>query len=543
MGEKDFDEKEVVKAVDSAVQEMERAAQELCLSTPGGRFHVRWDKNGSATALGQLVFFAEFLEVTGLFSRWVEGCPLIYTSPNAPAVVDLLGTWLLSILDGQRRYAHVAGLRGDEVAPEILGMGKIVSDESLRRALSALAPSLPKRCDDAQRAACMAQLMKSTIWMDTALGESTREALSTAWILDADTSVKLLYGHQIGAEIGYNPRKPGRPSHTLHTYWISNVRLVLDVEVQSGKSHAAKHSLPRLWQLIEGLAPEKRPTLVRGDNAFGNEGVMAEMEEIDQRYLFKLRQTAGIKRLIERKWQQNEWQNVGQGFDAVEDEIRLAGWSRARRVGVLRRQIKDNLAVETDTGAQQGTLHFVDHSDKIKVWEYAVLVTNADYSLEALGQLYRDRADCENGFDELKNQWGWGGYTTHDLERCNLSARAVALIYNWWSWYVRLAHPKTHLEAITSRPLLLNGVARLTQHAGQSRLLLTLTHEAGDQIKTMITNIRKGLDFIRANAPQLPKVERWPTLIRYIVNEIIVAKPKIPLSFDSPTLHLAPSSG
>lgn len=233
---------------------------------------------------------------------------------------------------------------------------------------------------------------------------------------------------------------------------------------------------------------------MRGDNAFGNEGVMAEMEEINQRYLFKLRQTAGIKRLIERKWQQNDWQHVGQGFDAVEDEIRLTGWSRTRRIVVLRRQVKGNLAAEVSSDAQQGALHFVDHSDKIKVWEYVVLVTNADYSLEALGQLYRDRADCENGFDELKNQWGWGGYTTHDLERCNLSARAVALIYNWWSWYVRLAHPKTRLEAITSRPMLLSGVARLTRHAGQSRLLLTLAHEASDQIETMIANIRKDLD-------------------------------------------------
>jgi hypothetical protein len=116
--------------------------------------------------------------------------------------------------------------------------------------------------------------------------------------------------------------------------------------------------------------------------------------------------------------------------------------------------------------SRQPELQFLDPSETTKVWEYAVLVTNADYSLEAMGQLYRDRADCENGFDELKNQWGWGGYTTQDLERCNLSARAVALIYNWWSWYVRLAHPKARLEAITSRPLLLAGVARLTQHAG-----------------------------------------------------------------------------
>jgi hypothetical protein len=101
--------------------------------------------------------------------------------------------------------------------------------------------------------------------MDTALSESTDEALHPAWILDADTSVKL-FGHQTGAEISYNPRKPGRPSHTLHTYSISNIRLVLDVEVQSGKFHAANHSLPRLRQLIEDLPAEKRPALVRGDS-------------------------------------------------------------------------------------------------------------------------------------------------------------------------------------------------------------------------------------------------------------------------------------
>lgn len=424
---------------------------------------------------------------------------MAYTSPNAPDVVDVLGTWLLSILDGQRRYAHVAGLRGDEVAPQILGMNKVVSDESLRRALAHLAPNQPRRCSEEERATRATQLAKSTAWMDAALIESTREALRTAWILDADTTVKLLYGHQAGAEIGYNPAKPGRPSHTLHTYCIGNLRLVLDVEVQGGKASAAKHSLPRLRLLIGRLAPGERPALVRGDNAFGNEGVMGEMEEIGQRYLFKLRQTAGVKRLIERQWQQGDWQGVGQGFDAVEGELRLAGWSRSRRVVVLRRRVKGSLAAETSGEGQQQALHFVDSSDKVKLWEYAVLVTNADHTLEAIGQLYRDRADCENGFDELKNQWGWGGYTTHDLERCNLSARAVALIYNWWSWYVRLAHPKTRLEAITSRPMLLSGVTRLTQHAGQSRLLLTLSHAAGDQIKAMIANIRKRLDHVLAS--------------------------------------------
>ena len=192
--------------------------------------------------------------------------------------------------------------------------------------------------------------------------------------------------------------------------------------------------------------------------------------------------------------------------------------------------MKDTLLAETKKTSKrekrQQNLHFADPLQPVKLWEYAVLVTNSGYDLDAIGQLYRDRADCENGFDELKNQWGWGGYTTQDLERCNLSARAVALIYNWWSWYVRLAHPKTRLEAITSRPMLLAGVARFTQHAGQSRLLLTLTHAAGDQIKAMIVNIRKGLDTVLATAPQLTKPERWQALVRYIIGKIITAKPK-----------------
>ena len=112
----------------------------------------------------------------------------------------------------------------------------------------------------------------------------------------------------------------------------------------------------------------------------------------------------------------------------------------------------------------------------------------------------------------------------------HLSARAVALVYNWWRWYVRLAHPKTRLEAITSRPLLPAGIARLTQHTGQSPLLLTSTHAAGDEIKSLVANFRKGLDTILTTlttAPQLTKPERWKALVRYIVTKMIEAPPNL----------------
>ena len=108
---------------------------------------------------------------------------------------------------------------------------------------------------------------------------------------------------------------------------------------------------------------------------------------------------------------------------------------------------------------------------------------------------------------------------------------------------MRLAHPKTRLEAITSRPMLLAGVARLTQHAGQSRLLLTLSHAAGDQIKAMIANIRKGLDHVLASAPQLPKPDRWPALVRYIVSKILSAKHQTPPPLGLPRPALAWEAG
>ena len=99
----------------------------------------------------------------------------------------------------------------------------------------------------------------------------------------------------------------------------------------------------------------------------------------------------------------------------------------------------------------------------------------------------------------------------------------MALVYNGWSSYVRLAHPQARRKAITSRPLLLSGVARLTQHAGQKRLLITLTHAAGDRTQAMLAAIRMGLDHVLATAPQLSNRERWRALVRYIIDQILAA--------------------
>ena len=387
------------------------------VDTLGGRMHVRWDEGAAATPHGQLVFFAEFLATTGVFERWVSGCPLAYRSGNAPDKRDVLGTLMLGLLAGHRRYAHITALRGDAVAAQALGMNKVVSEDALRRAL--------ERLDEAASAA----------WLRPSLMHSVREALDRPWVLDIDASIKPLYGRQEGAEIGYNPGKPKRPSHVLHTFLVANLRLVLDVQVSSGKQHTSGHAKAALGRLLDELG-DKAPALVRGDSGYGNEGILLTLEERDQPYLLRLRQTKNVQRLVAQQFGRQDWSRPdNQGCQMVEAQLQLHGWSKKRRVVIVRQRIRGGIARERRIDGKQLKLDLAGPSvhEGQRLWEYAVFVTDVDYPLQAIGQLYRDRADAENAFDELKNQWGLGGFTTQDINRCQTVARSCALVFNWWS--------------------------------------------------------------------------------------------------------------
>jgi len=478
--------------------------ESFSVETPGGRIHIRWDYEASATPNAQLAFFAEFLATAGVYESWVASCPLTYTSGNASRKRDVLGTWFLSILAGHHRYAHITALRGDGVSPQILGMSKIVSEDALRRALGRISED------------------ESRDWLRPQLLCSVEAALNAPWILDIDTTIKTLFGKQSGADVSYNPHKPGRPSHALHTYFVSHLRMVLDVVVSPGKQHSAAHARPGLNDILDSLSREQLPALVRGDCGFGNEPFIDELEKRGQSYLFKLRQTSGVKKMLTRQFARKDWTTPGpsdQGWSAVEDTLRLAGWDKSRRVVILRRPAQSGVALRRNSAEGQMELLLPDQD--VELWEYAVLVTDSSYPLESMAQLYRDRADAENGFDELKNQWGWGGFTTQDIERCQTSARAVALIYNWWSWYCRAAKPEARMEAITSRALLLASVGRATKHAGQTTLYLTPMHAARTTLMILIANIRAALTHVRTVAEQLPTVDRWKALLDYIVARII----------------------
>ena len=96
----------------------EIGTQELSLDSYVGKVHVELDEKTQSTPVGTFGYFVDFLKNTGHLDRWIDECPLYYTSPNAPLKRDIIGTALLSVINKHRRFAHMTKLRTDGINPE-----------------------------------------------------------------------------------------------------------------------------------------------------------------------------------------------------------------------------------------------------------------------------------------------------------------------------------------------------------------------------------------------------------------------------------------
>jgi hypothetical protein len=131
------------------------------------------------------------------------------------------------------------------------------------------------------------------------------------------------------------------------------------------------------------------------------------------------------------------------------------------------------------------------------------------YSGSACCTLYRGRGDAENNIDELKNQWGWGGFTSRSLSATRIMAMLVALVYNLWRFYVRFYEEDHNAEALTTRPTLMQGVGRQVASGGQKTIKFSILHGKVDELVAAITATSKEMSRLWAAAEQWTSASRW----------------------------------
>ena len=111
-------------------------------------------------------------------------------------------------------------------------------------------------------------------------------------------------------------------------------------------------------------------------------------------------------------------------------------------------------------------------------------------------------------------------------------ARLVALVYNWWNVFCRLAEEDRHMEAGTSRETLQNVIGRLTNTGGRRLLHLNATGSLGTKTMAMFERISAFLKNMLSTAAQLNSEYRWARILTEAFKSFLHGKPLSPGEID-----------
>jgi len=476
----------------------------LTLDTLPGKFTLT-RTDAALTAYGGLVAWSGFLKHLGIVERFAARCPVTRTSSNAAPVREVVHSFALSALVEGKRFSHVRWLTDDPAIATIMNMTRVRGEDALPRLAKGMSVEQMRE------------------WMQQPQTE-LYAALPLHFIADWDATVNTRYGHQEDAAVGYNPHKRGRKSHHPLICVAARTRLCLHLEWRPGDTVSATDWQPAMEKLWAHPTIRERLWLNRGDVGFGQEAVLAWHEQAGEprpKYLFKLRLTTNVRRALAKvPWPYWEGAPTLGCQQIAETTVKLHGWSRERRVVIVR------------------TLKPVNPTPQDEFWDtpeddVAVYVTNLEKheaTPEQIALLYAQRADTENVFDELKNQWGFRGYCSQRAVVTELAARLVLLTYNLWSLFTRLMGltPGHHSEAVTSRRDFLFLAAQVVASGRQRVVKLAVTAEWWNTLKACYERLRT---WLVSTAPQL---EATGQLLRRLARQT-TENP------DEPLLQPAPS--
>jgi hypothetical protein len=448
--------------------------QILPFETYGGNVTIEPSQE-TLTPFGGLTPWAAFLKKTGIVEQLDATSPVKRTSPNALPVRDIIHSFMLTALGEGKHFSDVSRFGYDASIVELFGIKRIVSDDTIRRFFL----SLPVK--------------KARDWINSA-GSIIQDILPSKYILDWDSTVITRYGEQEDAEIGYNPTKKGRRSHHPLLAVVSGARLCLHYTQRPGNTASSTDCIEAMEETLSNLKPQNHPWLNRGDIGFGNDKIMRWHEASPQRphYLFKLRMTSNVRQKL-LCTPDTEWQGCPEYgvLQVAECRLKLSSWDTSRRVVFGRRLMGETQAI---TNGQFWDEH------KYKFEAYVTDLSLDQANSWQIVDLYRQRADAENVFDELKNQWGFGGFCSKHAGVTEIAARLLLLCYDLWTIFSRAMNPNGHTEAKTSRKWHLLIAARLIKSGRQRTMRISVCRDWQEEL---MRGYRAISFWLNSTAPQL----------------------------------------
>jgi hypothetical protein len=254
-------------------------------------------------------------------------------------------------------------------------------------------------------------------------------------IFDLDSTVLTVYGRQERAEVGYNPKKRGRPSYLPLLCFEGNTQDCWQGSYHPGDTHVSTITIPLLERAFAKLPEAVREVRVRADGAFFDHKIIEFIEGKRASYALVARLTHPLKNRLSGP----RYRRIASGVWAAEFRYCPHGWPGPRRFVVIRRPVPEEPSAQL-------------HLFQMGGYSYQVLVTNLSLTPLNVWRFYNQRARAELIIRELKDAYGLGKIPTKDFQANEAFFQIVLLAYNLLNWFKRLCVP-AHLQRATLQRL------------------------------------------------------------------------------------------
>jgi hypothetical protein len=318
----------------------------------------------------------------------------------------LLHFWI-GIWCGASCFEHLEVTRQDEVIKELFGWKRMAGSKAFQRYFSKFSQSTNQEV-----------FTKLYQWFFSNL-------LFDNYTLDFDSTIFTRYGNQQGAEVGYNPKKPGRKSHHPLMAFVSDCRMIANFWLRPGNSYTTNNFYGFLEDTLSKLKG-KTVGLIRADSGFYQREIFEYLEAKPINYIVAAKFYRPIKiKLAAHK----TWLTLEDGLEIAETTYQAEDWASPRRLVMVRQEINKRPKA---AGKQ---LRLFEEEGIYKNYRYSCFITNMNLPAKAVYDLYRGRADCENRIKEIKYDFAAENFNTKDFWATEACLNFVMMAYNLMSLF------------------------------------------------------------------------------------------------------------
>ena len=366
--------------------------------------------NKEITPFGGLSLFLKMLDRCHFDEQLVKsGIPSQGSNRGYNPVQIILGLFA-GVWCGASRFGHLDIVRYDTALCNLLGWNRGAGHRAYQRYLNKFSQATNQRV--------FSELFS---WFFS-------ELVFDNYTLDFDSTVMVREGSQEGAAKGYNPKRPGRPSHHPLLAFVSDVRMIANYWLRPGNTSASTNCLSFLEDTLSRL-PDKRVGLIRMDSGFFSGNILGYLEQRQLSYIIACRLNNRIKYSLTHE---KTWVEVADGLEIAETTYQAEHWDSPKRIVMVRQEVKKRPKA---AGKQVRELELFEDEQDFGKYRYSCFVTNLALPAKIVYDSYRGRADSENRIKELKYDFSIDDFVSHNFWATEACGNFIVMAYNFMSLF------------------------------------------------------------------------------------------------------------